>query len=573
MKRLMIMICAVTALVCSCGKYEDAVDDLNKRVDVIEATDLKLVSKLEALQILANAKEAQITISSIKKSEEGLEVCFSNGTKYLIVPGAQGPAGPDGEDKIIVTETETTYTFDFGEGDVITVLKTFCLLFESDTVEAPAASEAVIKYELLGADASVHVVANALDGCKILGIDEEAQEITVLSSGRKGEHFVSIRAIRNSDAKVCEKIFSVISTAPDPIKIDGAMTGYYGDSKSDNSDYYLTQFWAGELDEEDMFVGEAYSLIFGCWAPISETMALPAGTFVADVSTKPFTFTAGKDMFLREYIDENYYIYLLFGYTYEEIAELMGYSADELDTRLVYAAGAEFYHQFEDGSYDDYGITEGTVTVEIIGAGTYRATLDFVAGDRDWSFFYEGEIPVEDHRPAPAWYDECIVTNNGDIYENNTTSWSLVCNKTKDPTYSIYLEVIGPKDATEIPTGEFEVSYSPDENTVYAENTYMYYNSGFIWNYCDSGVLTISMDENGKYHMVGEFVDEYYSEDWDFEFIGYPSYSQDKTPAVGNPGRGKGNPKEPVKRIESRLKATVSAHAKRGINTPYIQFK
>ena len=528
------MICAVAALVCSCDKYGDTIEDLAKRADGISATSAMLLSKVEALQVLADAKDAQTTISSITNEAEGLKVCFSDGSQYVITDGAAGAdgadgkpgaAGPDGQDKIKVTETDTDYTFDFGNGNVITVAKTFAISFEEESVEVPAVSTVVLKYTVSGDDETVHVTAKALDGCKILAIDEEAQEITVRASGKVGEHFVNVRAIRNSDAKVCEKIVTVVSGPRGAITLEGALSGYYGDSQVDGVDNYYTQFYCGEVDEDNYFVGDAYSLILDFWVPISDVMAFPEGTFVPTDTYEPYTFTIGVDATLREQLEEVLWIYEMFyGITsVEELAEMLGYSVEDLDVES-YSAGSELYHQTEDGEYEDYGITGGTVTVELTGATTYKVHMNLVAGDQDWEFNYEGEVPVEDHRPVPTndWFDDCLVSNWGDYYENGTSDWTLTATNTTDSSAgTVYLEILGPADATELPTGTFTVSDSFGEYTVLAGEDYSYlYKYSMVWDACDEGTLTIEKNSDGTYHMLGSFRDAYYEEDWDFEFKG-----------------------------------------------------
>ena len=185
MKRFLIMICAVAAAVCSCDKYGDTIDELNKKLDGVEATQAELLNKVEAMQALANAKAAETTISSIATTADGLKVCFSDGKQFIIADGAngkdgaKGQDGANGEDKIKVTEDATSYTFDFGNGDVITVAKTFTISIEEDSIEAPAGSDVAIKYEIVGGDETVKVAVKALDGCKIVGVDEKAVSLTL----------------------------------------------------------------------------------------------------------------------------------------------------------------------------------------------------------------------------------------------------------------------------------------------------------------------------------------------------------------------------------------------------------
>ena len=369
MKRYLLMICAAVALVCSCDKYGGTIDELNKRLDSVEEAKAMLVSKVEAMQVLANAKSSQITIRSIETVADGLKVAFSDGKEYIIA---------DGQNDIKVTDDATSYTFDFGDGTVISVMKNFSFALDSESYEVPAASDVVIKYTINADDGTVHVTAKALDGCKVVSVDEENAEITVRAAGRVGEHLVSLRAIRNSDGQVCEKIASVVSGPRAPIALEGAMSAYYGESVVSGVDNYYTQFYKGDVDEDNYFVGEAYSLLFDFWTPISDIMSLPAGVYVPEDTYAEFTFTIGEDTTLRETLEEDLWLYqLFFGVnTVEELAELLGYSVDQLD-ELMYSAGAELYHQFssEEGDYEDYAITEGTVSVSLSGT-QYSVTMN-----------------------------------------------------------------------------------------------------------------------------------------------------------------------------------------------------
>ncbi|MCQ2186874.1 MAG: hypothetical protein MJY73_00835 [Bacteroidales bacterium] len=527
MKRFLIMICAVAAAVCSCDKYGDTIDELNKKLDGVEATQAELLNKVEAMQALANAKAAETTISSIATTADGLKVCFSDGKQFIIADGANGKDGAkgndgkDGEDKIKVTEDETSFTFDFGNGDVITVAKTFTIIFDEDAIECPAGSTCVIKYEISGGDETVTVLAKPIDGCKIVSVDEEACKITVIAAGRQGEHFVSVRAIRNSDGKVAEKLATIVAGPRAPIALDGAMTGYYGE-EWDGSDLYYTQFYKGEVDENNYFVGEAYSLLFEFYAPISDVMALPAGMYEAGIDHAAFTFTQGTNITLRESLEEELWIYQLFYgiSTVEELAEMLGYSVDDLDV-LSYGTGAELYHQFDDESAEDYGITEGTVEIALNGT-KYTVTMNLVTIDDEWIFTYEGEIEHEDHRHILNNVD---VYNWGDYFSEDTTDWILEISDTNNPSDGTYIiEFLGEAGQTELPEGVFEVSSDFAPNTVLAGEDYSYwYRSGIVWDAADSGCLYIEKTEKG-YLIQGEFEDEWYEEDWSFSYEGPVNY-------------------------------------------------
>ncbi len=528
MKKYILMICAAVALVCSCDKYADTISDLESRLDAVDASSATLLTKVQAIQVLAQAKASETTIESVKTDANGITVKFSNGSSYIIKDGQNGANGKDGEEfEVDVTEDENSYTFDFGSGDVISISKAFAIQFEEETIEAPAASVVTIKYSIESAGETTHVFAEG-EGCKVLSIDEEACEITARAAGKVGaEVFVKVRAIRNEDSKVSEKFVTIVSGPREPIALDGALSGYYGDSQEPGVDNYFTQFWKGEVDDDNYFVGDAYSIIIDLWTPIdAANIQVPAGTYEPADTYEPFTFTIGVDQTLRENLEEELWLYSLFYgiQTVEELAEYLGYSADELDTASYYA-GSELYHQFEDGTYEDYGITGGTVTIELNGT-TYNVTMDIEAGGSDWTFTYSGAIEVEDHRPEP-WtpdeWDTCEVSRWDDYYSDDTCNWSMSVRKSNSSSNgTIYLELLAPADCDGgIAEGTYTVGDEYAPFTVLAGENYSYwYKSGMVWDEASEGTLTVESLGNKQYHIVGIFKDTYYSEDWGFDFTG-----------------------------------------------------
>lgn len=516
MKRYFILICAAVALVCSCNKYGNAIDDFNNRLDAVENAQATLLTKIEAMEVLANAKAAQVTIDSIKETDAGIQIAFSNGQSYII---------KNGEDKISVVDGGTFYTFDFGNGDVISVDMTFSIIFDPETVEVPGGSEAEVKYSFTADDPSIHVTVKPLAGGKVIAVDEDAKVITIQASGRQGENDFLVRAIRNSDGRVCERYFTVISGPRAPIALEGSYSGYYGDTEVAGVDDYYTQFYKGEVDADNYFVGEAYSLLFDFWTPIAEAMAIPAGKFTAADDYAPFTFTRGINVTLREMLEEDLWIYQLFYgiSTVEELAEMLGYSVEDLDA-LQYGSGAELYHQFADETYEDYGVTEGTVEITVSGS-QYSVKFDLITIDDEWFFTYDGEIETEDHRPQPHQITDVIVTNYGDWFSEETTNWHIELSDANNPSDGTYIiEVLGEAGQTTLPEGIFEVADDYAPNTVVAGEDFTYwYKSGICWDAADEGSLVIEETADGFY-ISGEFYDSYYGEDWGFEYRGPVTY-------------------------------------------------
>lgn len=592
MKKYLIMICAVAAAVCSCDKYGDTIDELNSRLDGVEATRAELLSKVEAMQVLANAKAAETTITSITNTAEGLKVVFSDGKQYIIADGANGQdgkpgdPGKNGEDKIKVTEDATSYTFDFGDGTVITVLKTFTINLEAESFEAPAGSDLAIKYEIAGGDGSEKVIVKDIDGCKVLGVDEEACTINVRASGRKGEHMISVAAIRNSDGKVAEKIVTINSGAREPVALDGAMYGDYADDFGNGTNDYFTQFWKGEIDEDNYFVGEAYSLLFDLLGPATDSFGpLPAGNYVPaeDEDLAEFTFPIGVEITLYDELLENFWLYQLFyGYnTIEELIEDMGYTEEELYSPYYYS-GAEFYHQYssEEGDYDDLAITEGTVSVTLSGS-TYTVTMEIVASGEDWTFTYEGEIEGEDHRPLPH-NSGCFIYNYGDDIAEGTTDWYMVIGDMNYPEDGLYyITLLGPANGTEIPTGTFEVKDDFSANSVVPGEGYTwYYYADMCWDEASEGTLTIEETSDGVYSFYGEFYDNHWYEDWELFYDGPITYDISdlfEAPAQGvrlTPELGSGKPE--IRESPVSMRETVNSYVAKkvkGGKTPWFNHK
>lgn len=573
MKRYFILICAAVALVCSCNKYGNAIDDFNNRLDAVENAQATLITKIEAMEVLANAKAAQVTINSIKDTEAGLQISFSDGKSYVI---------KDGEDKIAVTDGDTSYTFDFGNGDVITVAKTFSIIFESESIDVPGGSEAEVKYSFTAEDPTIHVTVKPLAGGKVIAVDEDAKVITIQASGRQGENEFLVRAIRNSDGRVCERYFTVVSGPRAPIALEGSISGYYGDTQAEGVDDYYTQFYKGEVDENDYFVGEAYSLIFDFWTPIAEAMAIPAGKYTATDDCAAFTFLLGENKTLRETLEEELWIYELFyGITsVEELAEMLGYSAEDLEVLSYGGAGAELYHQFDDESYEDFGVTEGTVEFTVSGT-SYTVNMDLITVDDEWFFTYEGEIEFEDHRPKPVAITDVIVTNYGDWFSEETTNWHIELSDANHPSNGTYIiELLGEAGQTELPEGIFEVSDDFSPNTVVAGEDYSYwFKSGYVWDAADEGSLYIEKTENG-YYISGEFLDQFYEESWNFEYEGAITYDisgQFEAKMGADNGKIKGihefDKVDTPQQMKAKVNAAKAKKAGTAVKVPFILHK
>lgn len=81
------------------SELEDRIEEVEGRVDALEALCLKLNTDITALQTLVQAQtEANIYISNVEDVENGYKITFSNGKTYVIQDGEKGSKGDKGEE-------------------------------------------------------------------------------------------------------------------------------------------------------------------------------------------------------------------------------------------------------------------------------------------------------------------------------------------------------------------------------------------------------------------------------------------------------------------------------------------
>lgn len=583
MKRFLIMICAVAALVCSCDKYGATLDDLGERIEAQYQDATKLLSKVDAMALLAQAKDAQMKIVSVTYDETSMTVTFADGTKYIIEQGK--------ESGIVATESDEYWTFTF-DGESLDLLKEFAIILDAETIELSASSTADVAYALQAGGETSYVTAKGY-GVSVLAIDQENNTITIKAGRKPGEASLLITAIRNFDSKVVEKIVPV-EIGPrqnEPVVFEGANSGYYAQqySSAAGTDNFFTQFWKGEVDEDNYFVGEAYSVIIDFYAPafdedaLIEDIVLPAGTYKVGEDCAVFTFMPGLEMTLREQLEEDLWIYqMFFGFeTVEEVAEYLGYSVEDLDlSSFVSGSGSELYHQFADESFEDLAITDGTVVVERNG-NAYKVTMNVVADYSNWELTFEGEIPVEDHRPQPDVYDMAQAYCVGD-YNDEATEWLIYVldSETYEDTGNfIQIDLLAPKGSYDsIPDGKYTCSDSEEAFTLIPGEDYTYwYRSGFCWDEASSGTFTVKAQGDGVYTFKGKFHDDYYGEDW--SFIVTAPVEGDIAAAPGTPSFRADVVKKPIKpnytgRKADEAIAAYKAHkAGREIPSSFVKTK
>lgn len=76
----------------------NAIDGVNGRIDTIEQKIGKMNDEINALGIIVNALDQNLSISSITETPDGYEIIFSDGSKAHIYHGKNGTNGTDGKD-------------------------------------------------------------------------------------------------------------------------------------------------------------------------------------------------------------------------------------------------------------------------------------------------------------------------------------------------------------------------------------------------------------------------------------------------------------------------------------------
>ena len=271
MKKLVVILLAVAALVSACSKYGDAISDLQKRVDSTEQNVSNLLDKVDAIQTLLNAIQSGVSIKSVISVAGGFKITFSDGNSFTVVngtdgedgkPGADGKNGTPGKDsEVSFTEDALCYYFNFGDGNIIAVSKAgaFGLKVENPDVELESGVPATIPYEIIGADNTTKLLVT--DCPYVYEVSESA--ITISSDKAKDGSFV-IKAVRNSDGANSAVVVTVTKKVPtdvtfeitvSDIKENGAVVEFVPSNKEV---YYIpsveTAAYVGEFDtDQDLF--------------------------------------------------------------------------------------------------------------------------------------------------------------------------------------------------------------------------------------------------------------------------------------------------------------------------------
>lgn len=339
MKRLVLALAAVAALVCGCDKYGDRINDIENRVSALEKTCTDMNTTIGTMKALVEAQASGLTIKEVREVEEGLEITFSNSSiTYLIRNGKNADAptvtaemvdgvyywkvngewltdeagekvpvgGPapklkieDGEwfistddgntwakigaatgIQVEVTEDENAYYFDFGEGNIVTIAKmtVFQIKMENLYVNVAAGSSVEVKYVLKGGNRATRVIAEA-SGYEVK-VNEAASSITIKANAGTEEGYVIVKAIRNSDGATSSQYIVVNEVYKDPgeeyTAVEGAHFLYYGHYKDRAAVNFVMTLWAGDFEPLTGMIGN------GDWYNVDLDLYTPEsdGTFV-----------------------------------------------------------------------------------------------------------------------------------------------------------------------------------------------------------------------------------------------------------------------------------------------------
>lgn len=213
MKRFLLILAAAAALVCSCNKYDDEINNLENRLDQTESTIEIIKSKVEALNTLLEALSNGLSIKSVTPVKEGFNIVFSDGTSYTIVNG--------GDAQVNYTDDGSCYTFDFGDGNVVSVGKVgaFAIRPESDVIKLTPGEEKIVKFQVIGGDDSVKFLAEA-DAYDVEVADGEMS----VYADKVQPGIIILKAIRNSDGATCAIVFTVEKKAIEDVTIELSVT-------------------------------------------------------------------------------------------------------------------------------------------------------------------------------------------------------------------------------------------------------------------------------------------------------------------------------------------------------------
>ena len=235
MKRILLII-SLLAIFCSC---QDKYAELQEQMNGLESKMNELSKTLDN----AVAKSMTVTVTDV---QGGHKLTFSDGSSFVVSDGAKGetgdpgaPGAPGSDATVNIQETEDAYTIIVGE-KTYTIPKTtsFTLILDKDVAYVFGGQKVVIKYTLVGADASTKVFVNGVDGLTaVVNPDANQIDITVPESIATGDYAI-ITAVSNETGQSSSKY--IIFTIPDGF-VGKGITGLYATAAGGSGKYFTTK--------------------------------------------------------------------------------------------------------------------------------------------------------------------------------------------------------------------------------------------------------------------------------------------------------------------------------------------
>lgn len=311
----------LTASLCSCSLLDsygllggDSPDsELRDELD-------SLKNRVLILETVMNAYESNLMITSIKKTEEGYDIVFTDGSKATILHGKDGEDGKDGQDgedgkdgkdgnggdsyikNIIVGEMSVTFVLNDGTEFTIPIYNALSLTFaEGDLVVMEPNSTREIRYEvesqipevtvevLSSSDIKAEVLPDGAKGgvieVKTGPVIDRYSKVVVLASN--GEKMVM------KTLKFEEEAIEVIETTEKEIPSKGGEVEleFMSNTECEVMIPYEAQSWISVAPASKALTRQSIVLIL---QPNTEPVARSAEvTVYGDVTSLTFTITQG----------------------------------------------------------------------------------------------------------------------------------------------------------------------------------------------------------------------------------------------------------------------------------------
>ncbi len=201
MKKLLSLLIYGLLLGCSPSNYDDS--SLWDSVNSLE-------NRLATLEVLMKAVDKNLYILSVKPTENGYVITFSDNSQITILNGKDGANGDDGDDGkngiIKVTQDDDNVYFELSDGSVITIPK---------NGKAPGSDEIILFEDTIAHDICVNLWDTNNDGqlsyaeaaaVKSIGMVFKGKEIV---NFKEFQYFTGVTAIEASAFYGCSKLTKI----------------------------------------------------------------------------------------------------------------------------------------------------------------------------------------------------------------------------------------------------------------------------------------------------------------------------------------------------------------------------